>query len=150
MKKDMSIAPGYIPDIIRTMYKINKETKNHYQFLAIMDDIQGAKQDKEMTRLLCLYRNSNISAIVSGQDMMMLNSTGRANVNYVCLFWQNTPNRVEDNIKNFLRGYFPRNLSMDEKIELYQQLTKDHHFLFIDNLENTICRCKLKPSQMVD
>jgi len=150
MKKDMCLAPGWMPDVIHTCYKINKETKNHYQFLHIVDDLVGAKNDREMTKLLCLYRNSNMSAIVSGQDMMMLSPTGRANVNHACLFYQNTDARCEDNIKAFVRSYFPRNLSMDEKICLYKRLTADHHFLWINNLDNTITRCRLKPSQMVE
>lgn len=149
MKKDMCIAPGYIPDVVKTMYKINKETKNHYPFLCIIDDLIGAKNDKEMTKLLCLYRNSNMSAIVSGQDAFMLNPTGRANANHICLFYQNTDSRCEDNIKCFLRSYFPRNLTMEEKIALYKELTKDHCFLYINNLENTIQRCRLKPGQIV-
>jgi hypothetical protein len=138
-----------MPDVIKAMYKINKETKNHYKFLAITDDLIGAKNDKEMTKLLCLYRNSGMSAIVSGQDLVMLSPTGRANVNFVLMFAQNTSNRIEDNIKNFLRGYFPRGLSMDEKIVLYQTLTADHHFLFLNSLEGTLTRCKLRASQMV-
>jgi GTPase SAR1 family protein len=149
IKKDACIAPGYMPDVVKTMYKINKETKNHYKFMCIMDDLIGAKNDKEMTKLLCLYRNSGMSACVSGQDLTLLSPTGRANVNYVCLFYQNTDARCEDNIKAFLRSYFPRNLSMDEKIDLYKRLTADHHFLMIDNLNNLIFRCRLKASQMM-
>lgn len=147
IKKDACLAPGYMPDVVKTMYKINKETKNHYKFLCITDDLLGARNDKEMTKLLCLYRNSGMSAIVSGQDLVMLSPTGRANCNYICMFAQNTSNRIEDNIKNFLRGYFPRSLTMDEKIALYQKLTEDHHFLFLDNLNNTLVRCKLLPGQ---
>lgn len=150
MKKDMCIAPGWMPDVIKTCYHINKNTKNHYNFLHIVDDLIGAKVDKEMTKLLCLYRNSNMSAIVSGQDLTLLNPTGRANVNHVCLFYQNTDSRCEDNIKAFVRSYFPRNLTIDEKILLYKKLTADHCFLWINNLDNTITRCRLKPGQIVD
>ena len=150
MKKDMCVAPGYIPEVVKTCYKINKETKNHYPFLILIDDLIGARNDKEMTKLLCLYRNSRISAIVSGQDMTLLSGTGRANCNYVCLFYQNTDARAEMNIKHFLRSYFPRNLTMDEKIALYKRLTENHCFLFIDNLNNTIVRCRLKPGQVLD
>jgi hypothetical protein len=103
-----------------------------------------------MTKLLALYRNSRMSACVVGQDAKMLNPTGRANVNNVCLFKQNTDNRIEDNIKDFLRTYFPKSLTMDEKIELYRKLTEDHAFLYVNNLDNTIQRCKLMGSQIVD
>jgi len=151
IKKECVFCPAFIPDIIKECYKINKETKNHYKFLNIIDDVADikAKNHPQMSKLLCLYRNSNISACVCGQDAFMLNANGRANVNYVCLFYQNTDNRCEDNIKAFLRSYFPRNLKMEEKIQLYKALTSDHSFLFIDNLNNTITRCRLKPSQIV-
>jgi len=99
VKKNCAFAPAYIPDIIKTCYLINKHTKNHYPFCIVVDDVTGVKNDKQMTKLMCLYRNSRCSAIVCGQDLMMLNPTGRANVNNVCLFWQNTDNRCEDNIK---------------------------------------------------
>lgn len=150
MKKECAFAPAYIPDIIKTCYEINKNTKNHYGFCIIVDDVVGARNDKQMTRLLCLYRNSRCSAIVSGQDLTLISPTGRANVNNVCLFWQNTDNRIEDNIKHFLRSYFPRSLSLEEKIELYRKLTADHCFLWLNNLDNTLKRCRLKSSQIMD
>jgi septin family protein len=150
LKKDCAFAPAYIPDIIKTCYLINKHTKNHYPFCCIIDDCVAIKNDRQMVKLMCLYRNSRISAVVCGQDLTLLNATGRANVNNLCLFAQNTDNRMEDNIKNFLRTYFPKNLSMDEKIELYKKLTADHCFFFVDQLEGTIKRCKLLSNQIVE
>ena len=150
LKKNCAFAPAYIPDIIKTCYLINKNTKNHYPFCIIVDDVVGVKNDRQMTKLMCLYRNSRMSAIVCGQDAKMLNPTGRANVNNICLFKQNTDNRIEDNIKDFLRSYFPKSLSMDEKIELYKRLTEDHCFLYVDNLNSTIMRCKLSAGQVMD
>jgi hypothetical protein len=150
VKKDCAFCPAYIPDMIKTCYLINKHTKNHYPFLVVCDDIVGNKSCKQMTKLLCLYRNSRMSAVVCGQDLTLLSATGRANVNNLCLFWQNTSNRVEDNVKHFLRGYFPKNLNLEEKMELYKNLTADHCFLWVDSLNNTIKRCRLKPHQIVD
>ena len=150
IKKECAFAPAYIPDIIKSCSQINKGTKNHYQFLVIVDDVVGVKNDQTMTKLLCLYRNHGISAIVGGQDLTLLSATGRANLNHIILLAQRTSNRVEDNVKHFLRGYFPRNLTMDERIELYIRLTEDYCFLHIDALEGTMKRCRLKPSQLVD
>ena len=129
---------------------INKHTKNHYPFLMIIDDVVGAKNDQQMNKLMCLYRNSRISGIVVGQDIKMLNPTGRANVNNVLLGWQNSDGRCEDNIKDFLRTYFPKSLTIDEKIMLYKNLTRDHHFIWVDQLNDTIKRVKLSPGQIVD
>jgi ribosomal protein L31E len=148
MKKDIAICPGYSPDVIREMYKINKNTRNHYEFCVIIDDVVGAKNDKEMMKLLALYRNSLLSACVVGQSETMLNCTGRANVNHVLLGYQNTDGKCEDIVKAFLRSYFPRFLTMDQKILLYKKLTENHTFLWIDNLENTIRRVRLTPQQI--
>jgi hypothetical protein len=143
IKKSSVFVPTYIPELIKDCYRINKDTNNHYPFCIVVDDVTDAKGDKQMTKLLCLYRNSRCSSIVVGQDFSMLNATGRANVNNICLFYANTDNRIEDNVKMFLRSYFPRNLSMEEKICLYRKLTENHCFLWIDCLNNTIKRCKL-------
>jgi septin family protein len=150
MKHDMAVCPGYSPDIIKEMYQINKKTRNHYEFCVIIDDLLGAKNDQQMAKLLALYRNSRISALVVGQDSTMLNPLGRANVNHAILGYQNTDGRCEDNIKAYLRSYFPRYLTMDQKIKLYKALTQDHCFLWINNLENTIRRIKLTPEQVME
>ena len=150
IKKDSAFAPNYLPEVIRSCYLINKHTKNYYPFCMIVDDVVGVKNDRQMAKLMCLYRNSRMSAIVCGQDLTLLNPTGRANVNYLCLFKQNTDNRIEDNIRNFCKSYFPKNLSMDEKCELYKKLTEDHCFLFVNQLDSTMIRCKLRPEQIIE
>lgn len=150
LKKEVAFAPAYIPDIIKTCYLINKHTNNHYPFCIIVDDVIGQKNDRQMVRAMTVLRNSRLSALICGQDSKILNATGRANVNHICLFKQNTSNRAEDNIKEFLRAYFPRSLTMDERIDLYHRLTADHCFLYIDNLNNTITRCKLMDSQILE
>lgn len=150
LRKEVAFAPCYIPDIIKTCYLINKHTKNHYQFCIIVDDVVGVKNDRQMTKLMALYRNSGLSAIVVGQDLTMLNPIGRANVNNVLLGKLNSNSRIEQVVKDFCRFYFPKNLSMEEKFELYNRLTQDHCFLFINQLENTISRVKLFEAQLVE
>jgi len=146
--KNLCKCPGYAPDVIREMYKINKGAGNKYEFLAIIDDVAGVKNDPEIVRLLALYRNTRISGLVCGQDPMMISPTGRANTNYHILFYANTDQKCEDTVKMYLRSYFPRNLTMTEKIQLFKELTKNHCFLVVDNLNNTIQRCKLTPEQL--
>jgi hypothetical protein len=134
--------------MIKECYKINKHTNNKYPFCVIIDDVVGEKNDEQMTKALCLYRNSGLSVCLVGQDFSMLNPVGRANVNNICFFYTNTDNRIEDNIKLFLRSYFPRSLSMEDKILLYRKLTENHCFLWIDCLNNTMKRCKLSPGDL--
>ena len=61
--KDLVKSPLYIPKLVKEGYDINKATGNHYKFLYILDDVVSAKFDKELLKLLAIYRNSNLSAI---------------------------------------------------------------------------------------
>lgn len=136
-RKQAVICDGFHKELIEEPMKINKETNNHYQFCLLFDDlvIEG-KNSVPMTKLLTIGRNAGMSAIISGQKLTMLNSTGRANVNYILCFKQNTETAIEDTIKTFLRCYMPKHLKLVEMIALYKQLTEDHHFFLIDTLED--------------
>jgi hypothetical protein len=136
-------SAAFVPELIHDMYLVNKDTKNHYPFLVIIDDCPLVRADKELIKLSTIYRNSGLSSIVCCQNLGMLNPTCRSNINYVLLFKLNNSEAVERTIKAFLRGYFPQGLTYDQKVELYEQLTQDHHFLFIDNLSGSISRCKI-------
>jgi hypothetical protein len=136
-KKNAIITDGFFPELIDEPMKVNKLTQNHYKFCLIFDDLCiDGKNASPMTKLLTIGRNSGMSAIISGQKMTMLNSTGRANVNYVLCFKQNTETAIEDTIKTFLRSYMPKHLKISEMIALYKELTEDHHFFLIDTLND--------------
>ena len=68
VSKDIVKSPIYFPKLVKDGYDINKETKNHYDFLYILDDVVTAKFDKELLKLLAIYRNSNLSCIISIQS----------------------------------------------------------------------------------
>lgn len=139
----LPLSCAFIPELIRDSYCINKELKNHYDFLYVLDDVPLAKNDKQLLKMLTIYRNSNISAIDCVQSPTMLNPTCRSNFNFVFLFHQNTTEQSEQVIKAYLRGYFPKNWRYEDKIEWFNKATSDHHFIFIDNLNGTIQRCKI-------
>ena len=134
---------AYVPEIIHDMYVINKETKNHYPFLVVIDDHPLVRADKELLKLTTIYRNSGLSSITCVQNLGMLNPTCRSNINFVMLFNLNNTEAIEKTIKTFLRGYFPQGYNYDRKIEEYRKLTADHHFVLIDNLNGKISRCKI-------
>jgi len=136
-KKNAVIVDGFHEELIDEPMKINKETNNHYPFCLIFDDLcLDGKNGASMTKLLTIGRNSGMSCIISGQKMTMLNSTGRANVNYILCFKQNTETAIEDTIKTFLRSYMPKHLKLTEMIALYKELTNDHHFFLVDCLND--------------
>lgn len=144
----MPLCSVFIPELIKDSYLINRELKNHYDFLYVLDDVPLVKNDKQLLKMLTIYRNSNISAITCVQSPTLLNPTCRSNFNFVFLFKQNTTGQIEAVVKTFLRGYFPSGWTYEMKIEWYRHATDDHYFLFIDNLAGTIQRCKLAPDQI--
>jgi hypothetical protein len=137
-------SAAYVPELIHDMYLINKDTKNHYPFLVIIDDCPLIRADKELIKLATIYRNSGLSSIVCAQNLQMLNPTCRSNINFIMLFKLNNTEAIERTVKTFLRGYLPVDWNYDKKIQWYKQQTEDHHFLFIDNLAGTICRSKIE------
>ena len=135
---------AYVPELIHDMYLINKDTKNHYPFLVVIDDCPLIRADKELIKLATIYRNSGLSSIVCAQNLQMLNPTCRSNINFILLFQLNNTEAMERTIKTFLRGYLPQGWNYDQKIAWYKSQTADHHFLFIDNLHGTIFRSKIQ------
>lgn len=141
--KDMVKSPLYIPKLVKEGYMINKATKNHYDFLYILDDIVTGKFDKELLKLLAIYRNSNMSAIISIQSPILLNSATRGNLNYVLLGRMNSEEQIEKTIKMYLTSYLDGK-NITEKIKNYKALTEDHYWIVINNLDGSIYRTKLK------
>ena len=143
--KAAAVAPDFYPELITTPMKINRETKNHYKFCLIFDDLATTgKNDGEMTKLLTIGRNAGMSAIICGQRLEMLNSTGRTNVNYICCFRLNTDTAIRDVVETYLRSYFPPGMPISEMVRIYKELTADHQFIFVNTLEDSIHLCKLK------
>jgi hypothetical protein len=141
--KDMVKSPLYIPKLVKEGYMINKDTKNHYDFLYILDDIVTGKFDKELLKLLAIYRNSNLSAIVSIQSPILLNSATRGNLNYVLLGRMNSEEMIEKTIKMYLTSYLDGK-NMTEKIKNYKALTEEHFWIVINNLDGSVYRTKLR------
>lgn len=139
----LPLSCAFIPELINDAYKINKETKNHYPFLFVLDDVPLAKNDRELMKTLTIYRNSGISCIHCVQTPTLVNPTCRSNYTFMLLGACNATEQIENICKFFLRGYFPRGWTMEEKIRWYKDACTDHHWLFLDHWNNTIARVKL-------
>jgi AAA+ superfamily predicted ATPase len=136
------MSPIYSAKTIAECYKINKETKNHYPFLIILDDIVDKKFDKEMLKLLTIYRNSGVSCILTAQATTILNASGRTNINFVLLFKLNSDEEIEKAVKKYLGSYLP-GMKTREMIEYYRKATDDHHFFVVDTLNGEVYRTKI-------
>lgn len=139
--KDLVKSPVYLPAIVKEGYDINKATKNHYDFLYILDDVVSAKFDKELLKLLAIYRNSNLSCIISIQSPILLNSATRGNLNFVMLGKMNSDEQIEKTIKMYLSSYLKG--KMTDKIREYRALTDNYHWICINNLTGEVYRTKL-------
>lgn len=139
--KDLVSSPLYIPKLVKEGYDINKKTKNHYDFLYILDDVVSAKFDRELLKLLAIYRNSNLSCIISIQSPVLLNSATRGNLNYVMLGRMNSDEQIEKTIKMYLTSYFDG--KMTDKIRKYRELTENHFWIVINNLTGDVYRTKI-------
>jgi hypothetical protein len=148
VKRYAVLSDLYHPEMLADMYAINHGTQNHYEFCIILDDLTNVKNDKQYLRLLTIYRNSRISCIVSAQGISMFNKTARGNINFVFLGRLNSDAEVEKVVKEYCISYFPRNISLAEKIAMYRELTADHWFLVLDQVNGVFFRTKLREEQM--
>jgi len=148
LRKSCAIASEYHPELLAETYKINKLTENHYEFCHIIDDVVDRKNDPQLKKLFCTYRNSRISGIYAGQSLTIFNNITRGNINYVFLGYLNSDAAVEQVVKAYLISHFPKGMRMDDKIREYRKLTADHHFLVIDSIHGDVFRTKLSHSQM--
>lgn len=143
----LPLSVCYLPELMRDAFLVNKDTKNHYPFLFVLDDQPLVKNDKELLKLTTIYRNSGISGIVCIQSPTLVNPTCRSNFTFILLFHMNSTEQIEQTIKMYMRGVFPPGWNYDRKIAEYRKLTADHHFLFLDNWNGRIARCKLDLSE---
>jgi hypothetical protein len=139
----LPLSSVYIPELVNVAYRINRETKNAYPFLFVLDDCPLDKNNKELLKTFTIYRNQCISACVCVQSPTLINPTNRSNSTFTLLFKCNASEQIEAVCKFFLRGYFPNDWSMNRRVEWYKAATEDHHFIFINNWAGTIQRCKL-------
>lgn len=133
----------YHSKAIKEAYQINRGTNNKYRFNFILDDVIDKKYDKELLKLLCIYRNSRISTIICSQALTISNSTARGNINNVMLFKLNSDEAIEKVIKAFLLSYYPSKMRMVDKIKKYREETDNHCFYYLDNIAGTVCRSRI-------
>jgi hypothetical protein len=93
------------------------------------------KNSKALAKLLCIGRNNGLSTIISAQELTILNSIGRTNLNYMLLFRLNSMVAVEKVVRNYLRHVLPPG-PIEEQCRLYNKLTQDHYCFCVDFLAN--------------
>ena len=140
------VCDTYHPELLKEMHEINACTKNAYPFCVISDDYvdHKIKNDREITRLLTIYRNSGMSSIFSFQNSTLMSAAGRNSCNYIVIFKQQTNAQWEHVLKEFLNMWLPIGMKRDARIAFCKSVTADHGFFFIDNIKGECYISKLK------
>ena len=135
-------SPVYSHKVIKEGYEINRKTNNHYKICYILDDVVDKKNDKELLKLLTIYRNSGLSTIISLQSPILMNTAGRGNINFVCLGKMNSDENIEKIVRMYLMSFLTGKI--DDKIRQYKILTEDHYWFMVNNLDGTVYRFRIK------
>lgn len=140
LPKEIIKSDEYLPDIVKSMYYINKKTDNKYPFVVVLDDVIDKKNDGDLEKMFLTLRNAKISVVVLLQNIQLLKSTSRGNANIVIFRKFNQSNVVEDYVmKHYLANFYPfRDLKMADKVALYMKITNSHDFFVLDVINNTL------------
>lgn len=140
----------YFPELMKEAHEINTLCDNKFPFCFISDDFVDykIKTDSEVVRALTIYRNANVSSIWSFQGRTLMSAVGRNQINYICVFKQQTPMEWENVIKEFLSMWLPTGMSMREMVEFCRLATQDHQFFFINNITGECYISKLSKDQI--
>jgi len=148
-KKGLIVCPegGFNDEAKSLIVKIKAlQTKldNPVNFLLMFDDVLNLRYSDIIQKALLVYRNSNISTIISIQYPNLLNKSMRANINNIFLFRFNSDETIEVAIKAFCGSYEPFLSigSMEQKIKKYKELTMNHQFIYVNPATASIEFCK--------
>lgn len=115
--------------LIKTIHRIQRGTKNNYEFTIMLDDIVTRTNDPTLQKLIMVYRNSLINSIISVQYPYVVSKRCRANMTNMIFFRFYNPATVIEITKQFLPQFF-RNLTDAERVDKYNAMTKDHQFIY--------------------
>jgi len=137
---EKSIYNGNHYCIIKTLFYIQKKTKNRYRILIIFDDYIAKLKLKSCKMIINLFsrgRNSNISTIYSTQYINLLNKACRLNTNYSFILNATQPSNNYILFKEYLEQYNKTFTSKNYNEQLCN-LTKNYNILISDYVNNRL------------
>lgn len=145
LAKRAAICPEFHSELIKDAIKMNQDgpKADCYKTTFIFDDMLDGKNSKALQKLLCIGRNCGLSTLYCGQELSILNSIGRTNLNFILLFRLNSDMAIEKCVRNYLRHVLPGRTIADQ-CALYKELTTDHQFICVDCLANEVFLSKIE------
>ena len=138
-QKNVVIVPGMDLDIISFFYNQNMtygKTKVGYSPIIVMDDILELRYESVIQKLFCIYRNMNITSIVSVQHANLIPRSIRGSVYYQIIFPSNNAANNEDVCRAFLWSYLEGRNVVEKMKSFFTWTSKSYHCFFVDNLEH--------------
>jgi len=144
-QKNLIVTDEFEPDIIEIERKLNKISKNKFDFMNMFDDMLKVKTET-ITDMFLSLRNSNISSMISLQYVNLLSKACRGNVNTIFGGSMNSDENILVFIKCYLSSYMHGlGLKSDgDMIMRYRQLTANHGFINIHPSTNTVSFVRLR------
>lgn len=139
--KGLVRAQDFYPELQAKAHRVQKKTKNKHRIAFVIDDVVNAKLSPELKKLYSTERNSRVYTFQALQAPRFLDKAARFNVNFILGFAYRTPEGVNDAVECF--GSLLPGKTRDEKARAYELNTRDHCFLFMDQLAGELKRCRI-------
>ncbi len=134
----VKIIEGFDESIVLFLKRINDQTNNRYNFLICIDDCVDQKHAKELSKMILLYRNSNISCVLSIQYPMLISKSSRSSFHQALLlgsrsleWWKSTSDIFD--LRSWWKDLNPVKMSNDEVYRQLKDITKNSGtFIYIN------------------
>lgn len=144
--EDKNIYNNHHYSIIKTLFYIQKNTKNKYKILIIFDDYVAKSNLKNCKMIINLFtrgRNSNFSTIYSTQYINLINKACRLNTNYSFILNATQPSNNHVLFKDYLEQYKDvfNNKNYNQQLINF---TNDYNILISDYMNNKLYTYKVE------
>lgn len=141
--KKLLRSDSFRPWVIAAQRKIQRESKNKFEFANFIDDFIDLKHSVTLDDMILTMRNSLISTVICLQYVNNLSKSGRSNVNNVLLFGQNTDEAAEVCINVYLKSWFKaQKIREVDWVPVFHKITADHGFFHVHPASGVVAICK--------
>lgn len=141
--------PVFIPELVTLAVEMNKKTDNRYGFLMILDDALEGLRGKVSAKMINIYRNSNISTIISVQYVKMIGPAARSSFHNVFITGARNQEIIKTIIDTFIKGHLMDlgYKKKDDMIRAVRQMTKmnedDRSLILLQQIEDQMSTHKI-------